>query len=173
MVNKMAERWKKGIVRIISHDGTSIRVPLRASSWGRVADERGGSSYGTLQPFAGNASTGYRKIGRRGATFNVNRVVCSLFHGPPPGPLYQCDHIDSNRSNNMASNLRWILPRANVQRAVGVAVQGVDPEGEVQVDAGSLEEAHELWPEATAAAISECVNGDRKSAGGLKWLSKK
>lgn len=33
--------------------------------------------------------------------------VCSLFHGPRPGPNYTVEHKDGDRSNNNKDNLKW------------------------------------------------------------------
>jgi hypothetical protein len=38
----------------------------------------------------------------------MHQFVCSLFHGPRPSSRHTVDHIDGNRSNNDASNLRWL-----------------------------------------------------------------
>ena len=44
----------------------------------------------------------------------VHRLVCIAFHGIDG---YQkglfVDHIDTNRANNKASNLRWVTPKEN------------------------------------------------------------
>lgn len=40
-------------------------------------------------------------------------LVCLAWHGPRPSPRHQVDHIDRDRWNNRASNLRWVTPREN------------------------------------------------------------
>jgi hypothetical protein len=44
-------------------------------------------------------------------------VMCSLFKGPRPGPLYEVNHIDGNRDNNSAANLEWVTKRENILNA--------------------------------------------------------
>ena len=40
-------------------------------------------------------------------SLNTNKLICLGFHGFPPTPQHTCDHIDRNKINNNASNLRW------------------------------------------------------------------
>ena len=51
---------------------------------------------------------GYRSIQFCDGPHDVHVVVCEAFHGPKPqGKRITVDHIDRDRSNNKASNLRW------------------------------------------------------------------
>jgi hypothetical protein len=43
----------------------------------------------------------------RSVSVLMQRAVCWAFHGPPPSPEYTVDHIDRDRANNRAFNLRW------------------------------------------------------------------
>lgn len=47
-------------------------------------------------------------------SFPVHRLVCIAFHGIKgyEQGLF-VDHIDTNRANNNASNLRWVTPKGN------------------------------------------------------------
>lgn len=40
----------------------------------------------------------------------VHRLVLKVFHGPPPSPKHRGEHIDGDRNNNHAENLRWAIP---------------------------------------------------------------
>lgn len=54
---------------------------------------------------------GYRpKSGRKSQRFYVARLVLRTFHGPPP--CYDCwiCHINGDKSDNRATNLKWGLP---------------------------------------------------------------
>lgn len=48
----------------------------------------------------------------------VHRLVCEAFNGPSPGDDYIVDHIDANRANPSASNLRWLTKSGNNQHAL-------------------------------------------------------
>jgi hypothetical protein len=44
----------------------------------------------------------------------IHRIVCSAFHGPSSSKTHVVDHIDTNRANNRAENLRWLSRLENV-----------------------------------------------------------
>ena len=57
----------------------------------------------------------YTRIGSSSTSIKtgVHRVVASLFLPHPTEPNLEVDHIDRNRSNNHASNLRWVNRHIN------------------------------------------------------------
>lgn len=62
-------------------------------------------TFGTL-----NRHSGYPEI----AGHVVHRIVATAFHGPCPSSEYVVDHIDTNRQNNRADNLRWVTRLDNI-----------------------------------------------------------
>jgi hypothetical protein len=56
-----------------------------------------------------DASTGYMVL----SSSVVHRIVALAFH-PRPSPQHVVDHIDTNRRNNRADNLRWLTRLENV-----------------------------------------------------------
>jgi hypothetical protein len=58
-------------------------------------------------------TTGYLRVALgRGVHRYVHRLVATAFH-PNPANLPQVDHIDGDRKNNAAANLRWVSARDN------------------------------------------------------------
>ncbi len=57
-----------------------------------------------------NPSAGYMHL----AGVPVHRIVCTAFHNSPPTDQHVVDHIDTNRANNRAENLRWVSRLENV-----------------------------------------------------------
>ena len=59
-------------------------------------------------------SNGYLRVALgAGNDFYIHRLVCRAFHGEPIDPSYHADHINKNRADNRAVNLRWLSPEEN------------------------------------------------------------
>jgi hypothetical protein len=43
----------------------------------------------------------------------INRLVATVFIGPPPSRVHQSAHWDGNKINNRLSNIRWATPQEN------------------------------------------------------------
>lgn len=81
------------------------------SSYGRV--RRIGR--GILTPYPNPRGYLYVDLGKRLRGQPVHQLVAELFHGSQP-PGCEPDHIDHDRTNNAASNLRWWHRRVNAVR---------------------------------------------------------
>lgn len=61
----------------------------------------------------------------------VHRLVCDAFHGAPPSPKHQPDHINGDPSDNRPINLEWVTPMENVRRGRSKPVRAVAANGAV------------------------------------------
>jgi hypothetical protein len=77
---------------------------------------------GQLRGAKGVIAGWVRPDGYRTTTANVNgrkklvwfhKTICEAFHGPKPTPSYHAAHLDGNKLNNKADNLKWKTPAEN------------------------------------------------------------
>lgn len=47
----------------------------------------------------------------------IHRLVCMAFHGLPPEPTYDVDHINCDKSCSFEGNLEWVTRKENCVRA--------------------------------------------------------
>ena len=85
---------------------------------------------------AGYLRINLRKNGKS-TQFTIHRLVCSTFHGPPPDISEQTCHLDGDRLNNTASNLRWgtFVDNKNDIRRHNSVLKGKDhPRGQAKLN---------------------------------------
>jgi hypothetical protein len=112
----------------------------------------------------------------------VHRLVCEAFHGPPNVLRNECAHLDGNKRNNNAANLRWVSRSENQQHNVlhGIHGGGVSGErhhaakvsdaqvAEIRMKAAAGRSGRSLAKEygLLSAQTSKIIRGDaRKTAG--------
>ena len=71
------------------------------------------------------------RVGGKQKMIGVHRLVCCAFHGAPPSPKHQPDHLNGDRSDNRPSNLEWVTPKVNVRRARSRPVRAVSSNGAI------------------------------------------
>jgi len=71
------------------------------SNFGRVQSKYGVVSHGV------KIEDGYMKVRVNDRGWGVHCIVNEVFNGFAPESSMTTDHIDRNRSNNCAANLRW------------------------------------------------------------------
>jgi hypothetical protein len=83
-----------------------IPVGIGVLEDGTIIGRRGKPMKGAV-----NRVTGYRVItckeNGRDKVFAVHVMVCEAFHGARPFPGAQVRHLDGNKLNNRADNLKW------------------------------------------------------------------
>lgn len=67
----------------------------------------------------GSNANGYRLITIGGKSYIAHRVICEVFHDNPENKP-TVDHIDRNRSNNRADNLRWATAKEQRENSSAV-----------------------------------------------------
>lgn len=85
--------------------------PYEVSSLGRVRN-RSGRVLAQLPHNHGYMQVWMANRGRRGKEY-VHRIVARAWWGEPPAPDCHADHINGVRSDNRASNVRWLSPTEN------------------------------------------------------------
>lgn len=54
----------------------------------------------------------------------VHRLVCRAFHGDPPNPKDETNHIDGDKMNNRANNLEWMTRTENIRHSYTIGTHG-------------------------------------------------
>lgn len=149
---------------------------INVSTKGRVKRLNGRISYGSKNDF------GYMKFHFMGKIFLVHRLVMMAIEPIENFQNYVVDHIDFQKDNNEASNLRWLNQQENVLHSLnngprknynskiaqvsmyrldGKYLESFDSQVEAQEFTGILR-----------PGICNCCKGNIKSSGGYMWKYK-
>ena len=134
MESYLSEQWK---------DIPGFEGQYQASDYGRIKSIGSGMKgryYGKILS-QNLSSIGYPTVrlhkNKKTKTYSVHRLVAMSFHGTP-GDLLEVDHIDCNKENNQAGNLRWVSRKQNMNFArstLGNWSKGKGPKGEASYQA--------------------------------------
>lgn len=124
----------------------------------------------------GTLVNGYLRVQIGGRTHGIHRLVASAFLGQPPSELHVADHIDSDRTNNGVSNLRWVTKSANTmasfengaKKAAKRKISEISADGTVVNSWASIKEAAEATG-VHAASIGRVSRGELKTTGKRKF----
>lgn len=169
------EQWKP----IEGFEGYEVSTEGRVRSLDR-RDCRGNRIKGTIiKPRKINS--GYLivhvrdKNGKRAGKL-VHRLVAKAFIENPE-MREQVDHIDEDKTNNAASNLRWTTPKENTNNGTGIyraaigrsrPVVQIEENGKViNTYLSATEAARQLGIK--QGSITNCCRGRHEHAGGFRW----
>ena len=98
------------LIRQLATSPTTVRGIWQVSSYGRLRNPYGVTSFGCLLP------SGYCKVTIHKEHFQVHRVVAHAFLGPPPSQdAWQVHHKDGNPGNNHIANLEYVTRSDNIR----------------------------------------------------------
>lgn len=110
-------------------DQSGTTVPAyECSSFGRFRSNRTGIILRQHKDDLGYLTITFCVEGQA-SWFLSHRVLCRSFHANPRNLPY-VDHIDRNRSNNIADNLRWVTAQENAVYAIGVPIDAYNISGQ-------------------------------------------
>jgi hypothetical protein len=132
------------------------------------------------------SKTGYRYIRIRGVYVSVHYLVCLAFHGPPPMEGMTPDHINNDKNDDSADNLRWATDIEQAEnRRIAVAVEQWTTDGRFlekfdNISAAARKliknnigldsiESTEKSVKPYSSNIRHCLDGRQKTAYGYVW----
>jgi hypothetical protein len=132
------------------------------SNLGRIQQPSGHRSYGSQLP------SKYVFISVDRILIHVGRIVCEVFHGPPPSAEYIADHIDEDRSNNRWDNLQWLSTGDNTRKSVCKVVELVNINENTIVEYASVKEAAKATGQSAETIAVKC-QGRLRQDSNLFW----
>lgn len=100
-------------------------------------------------------------------TYKVHRLIASTFIANPENKP-QVDHIDHNRINNCASNLRWVTEKENSCNGASDSVLSIDSEGNSKLFM-SVRDASEFFQLSHTTISTLCNRKGCKSKTGIEF----
>ena len=158
-----------------THYICSMKKQIEIKKYGLSVNESGlvlNAEGKELKQFIANGYQNVKvKVNGTFKAIRVHRLVAIAFI-PNPDNKKCVDHIDGNKLNNNANNLRWCtigenLQFDNVKRNPTIyKVKCIKPNGEITEYENILDACLFQWQK---YKILECCNGKRKSYNGCKW----
>lgn len=108
-----AEEWRP----VVGYEGVyEVSNVGRVRRIGKAHGARVGMVLKTRLNWGGYPSVRLR-VDDKSFNASVHVLVCQAFVGPSPGGGYEVNHIDSDRTNPVATNLEWVTRSGNITHA--------------------------------------------------------
>jgi HNH endonuclease/NUMOD4 motif/NUMOD1 domain len=133
-----------------------IFIDVFVSNRGRIWTIRNGPTYGSKDILGYMKIWLKNKLTGRPQSYSVHILVAQHFH-PNPNLLKIVNHIDNNRSNNVAENLEWCTHSHNIREAFRTQGAKTRAKQVVQYDLDTLETIA-IYDSLTQAALA--IEGD-------------
>jgi hypothetical protein len=91
-----------------------------------ISTRRGRPRERKVYTFRGHRRVNIRQ-GPKVEPARVAQLICATFHGPRPNPDHEAIHVNGNRTDNAADNVKWALPD---ERIAGQVERGTQVRGE-------------------------------------------
>lgn len=110
----------------------------------------------------------------------IHRLVAKAFCDNPNG-YNEIDHLDSNKNNNSAKNLKWVSrvenlsnphaqqERLRIAKEKGTAITQLSLDGKFIRTFYSLREVERIYPNINRRRVNDCAKGLIDSVCGYKW----
>lgn len=132
-------------------------------------------NFKTGRKILGSDRNGYKRFGIDHHVYSIHRLVYETFIGPIPNGM-KIDHIDGNRANNNAVNLRLVSQSDNMEAAMRnghggqVAILQFDKTGKFIQEFPSIKAAADAVGRTHAAIRTAIIRNG--TSGGFKWKKK-
>lgn len=117
---------------------------------------------------------GYLQVSLSGKNYLLHRLVATYFLDNPENKP-QVDHIDGDKTNNKAENLRWVTSHENNSNPSTSWKNKHGMQKVMRIDKNGLTKIYDSVREAADdvgvnhSSISKCLNLKRKTIAGYKW----
>jgi hypothetical protein len=122
------------------------------------------------RPIGTLSNTGYMRVTIRGMDMMIHRIIAATFHGENTHMVV--DHIDGNKLNNKADNLRWVTQKINTKDGNTGRYGKLSPTPVRNIDTGKIYRSTTQAGKDVGvanASIQRAAKGLGRTAAGYRW----